>query len=769
MNLFANPADEDIEKATSENLPIGTEDLATNLDIADKIKSGKISPKNYVAAIKKRINHKNPNVTLLALKLTDTCVKNSGKLLLQENTHEQVRKKSLELIQTWAAAFKGRSEFFTNTGMQFPPIEKANSLAVLFETTTAPEWTDSDYCMRCRTDFTTFNRKHHCRNCGSTFCQDCSSKSIPLPLLGITDPVRVCDTCHYKITTKTGDVGSTPVKLNKPARVDSDDDEDLAKAIAESLELAKKSTSLPRPREEKPKAKSKEDEELELAIQESLKEADRQGRLQSTPKHETRYEQTKTEAKVGGLAESQVESIRIFCDLVEKADRDVQQGGLGNLNPIPLQTTFAKVSSLHRPLVDSLSEAADKYKALYDLNTELTNVIKDYDVLLQQRLQYSQSVSGGLGSNPQYGYPSYGTYQGHSFNPGPPYAPGHQSNPSQSYGQQYPVQGGYSPAQYPPQSQGGHPVHHAPPAQYATSQTSNTSTPQYAPFQPPANQPYTPSHPPNTAQYEQSTAPSQPGANDQYSAPPGNQYVPSQPPASEYAGNQEYAPSQPQQYPQQFNSQPNQYGQQSQQYNPNGPHHQAYPPQPGYPNQTQQQQNPPAKPQEAPASDWDVNSFLWTGRLRMISVGDDVALHLEDNTTGELFAKCPITDGAVEPVLDSSRYFVIKVVAPTGQYAFVGLGFQERSYAFDMNVALQDHQKRVNNKGAIQEQPKFESIDYSLKEGQKIEISLNGFNKEKKDKVGDFSKFVIAPPPSNQKWDDFGDFKSDTDGWTSFE
>ncbi|KAJ3308816.1 hypothetical protein HDV04_000768 [Boothiomyces sp. JEL0838] len=169
------------------------------------------------------------------------------------------------------------------------------------------------------------------------------------------------------------------------------------------------------------------------------------------------------------------------------------------------------------------------------------------------------------------------------------------------------------------------------------------------------------------------------------------------------------------------------------------------------------------------ASDWDVNSFLWTGRLRIISVGDDCALHLEDNTTGELFAKCPITDGAVEPVLDSSRYFAIKVVAPTGQYAFVGLGFQERSYAFDMNVALQDHQKRIRNKGIIQEQPTFEAVDYSLKEGQKIEINLSGFKREKKDEEGDFSKFAIAPPPSAKKWDDFGDFKSDTNGWTSFE
>ncbi|KAJ3308817.1 Vacuolar protein-sorting-associated protein 27 [Boothiomyces sp. JEL0838] len=653
MNLFANPADEDIEKATSENLPIGTEDLATNLDIADKIKSGKITPKNYVASIKKRINHKNPNVTLLALKLTDTCVKNSGKLLLQEvtsrdfidnlvslvrqlNTHEQIRKKALELIQTWAVAFKGRSEFvivcetydmLKREGLQFPPIEKTNSLAVLFETTTAPEWTDSSYCMRCRTDFTTFNRKHHCRNCGSTFCQDCSSKSIPLPLLGITDPVRVCDTCHYKITTKTGEV-VTPVKLNKPARVDSDDDEDLAKAIAESLELAKKSTSLPRPREEKPKAKSKEDEDLERAIQESLREAERQERMRPKPVQESRYEEPKEEAKLGGLTESQIESVRVFCDLVEKADRDVQQGGFGILNPIPLQTMFAKVASLHRPLVDSLSEAADKYKALYDLNTELTSVIKDYDVLLQQRLQYSQSVSGGYVSNPnpQYGYNPYGKKK-LSLGGYPAAGNFPPANPAQPYGaysgpvnNPYPA-GGPNQQQYPPQSvySANNPSSY--PMQPGNTQSSGNSAPSqhFSPSQPgattqfgqspPPNQPsntqaqppnsqYVPSQPPN-AQY----APSEP-PNSQYTSyqPPNSQLGPSQPPNTEYGQpNSQYPPNQYTNYP----PQPGQYSDTpSHPYNPNGPQYQAYPSQPGYnqnvPQNQPQQPSSPAKPQEAP-------------------------------------------------------------------------------------------------------------------------------------------------------------------------
>ncbi|EGF80004.1 hypothetical protein BATDEDRAFT_11848 [Batrachochytrium dendrobatidis JAM81] len=101
------------------------------------------------------------------------------------------------------------------------------------------------------------------------------------------------------------------------------------------------------------------------------------------------------------------------------------------------------------------------------------------------------------------------------------------------------------------------------------------------------------------------------------------------------------------------------------------------------------------------ASEWDTTQFLWSGRLRVIAVGDECALHLEDPVTGELFAKCPydLEGTAVEPVIDSSRYFVIRVVDPTsGEFlfhAFLGLGVAERSWAFDLNVALQDHTKWV--------------------------------------------------------------------------
>ena len=100
------------------------------------------------------------------------------------------------------------------------------------------------------------------------------------------------------------------------------------------------------------------------------------------------------------------------------------------------------------------------------------------------------------------------------------------------------------------------------------------------------------------------------------------------------------------------------------------------------------------------AADWRTDALVFRGRLVVEAAGDDAEVRLLDATGGDLFAVAPVPHGgraaAVEPALDSSRNFALRLVdGGTGRAAVVGLSFPERNDAFDFNVALADHETRV--------------------------------------------------------------------------
>lgn len=157
------------------------------------------------------------------------------------------------------------------------------------------------------------------------------------------------------------------------------------------------------------------------------------------------------------------------------------------------------------------------------------------------------------------------------------------------------------------------------------------------------------------------------------------------------------------------------------------------------------------------ANSWNLAKPNWTLRLRVAAHGQNMAVKLEDDN-GKLFANCPVDahpGSAVEPVTDSSRYFVIRVVHDqTKKQAYLGIGFADRSDSFDFNVALQDFFKEKQTeeliaKEAAKPEPK---LDLGFKEGQTITISLGGKGGDRPrpkpaNSAGGLGDIKLLPPP----------------------
>lgn len=316
--------DSKIEEATSEAIPNGELDIAVGLEITDIIRSKKVPPKVAMRSLKKRLTkvYSNPNLLGSTLKLVDLCVKNGGGHFIAEinskefvdylidfvfKVHYDVKSyqvylseaklsagsQILKLIKEWSLYFKSQENNYLDKqynllvrqGYEFPEVDPVISQGAsnFIDSEAPPDWIDGKECMICYTPFSVMNRKHHCRACGSVFCQTHSSKSIPLVSLGIMQPVRVCDDCYLIHKSRNSDRSGDKIAdrsgrqsgrrgLTNRAQPQDDEDEQIRKAIELSLQESLVPAYTPTPVVEAAPEEDMDDD-LKAAIAASLQES----------------------------------------------------------------------------------------------------------------------------------------------------------------------------------------------------------------------------------------------------------------------------------------------------------------------------------------------------------------------------------------------------------------------------------------------------------------------------------------------------------------
>ena len=109
---------------------------------------------------------------------------------------------------------------FSSAPPALPPLATVPN-----EVSFRPPWQPdgaTDKCTNCSAGFSLFNRRHHCRHCGTVNCGDCTKTELRIPNLGYEElAVRVCPKCADVVRSSGGQPYQTapewaPVEHDEP-------------------------------------------------------------------------------------------------------------------------------------------------------------------------------------------------------------------------------------------------------------------------------------------------------------------------------------------------------------------------------------------------------------------------------------------------------------------------------------------------------------------------------------------------------------------------
>jgi len=159
------------------------------------------------------------------------------------------------------------------------------------------------------------------------------------------------------------------------------------------------------------------------------------------------------------------------------------------------------------------------------------------------------------------------------------------------------------------------------------------------------------------------------------------------------------------------------------------------------------------------ADSWSEKHFITAVSGEILVHGELTRIVMRDMKSKELFAECIVEDEeTVVDTIDSSRYVVMKLKDPaSGRVAMLGMGWQERSNAYDFKATLKDHQRRMKFRKHRQQQPRQQTRDYNIAPDQKITLNFKKKNGKPKSKLtGGLQSLQLgrgdkAPKPSKGK------------------